>query len=1014
MTRTGSWSCIALLSLALPLRGQLPTWSNTFAGPGYKTYFHSMAFDQAHQRLLAFGLWNGTQFARGSWVQEASQPWKTTADDNDPAPGAYHAMTYDAAREQIVLFGGWDGGNPGLLNETWTWNGRTWAQARPATAPPPLRGADMVYDGARREVVLFGGEGPNGDSNQTWVWDGAEWQERHPVNSPRARLLHKMAYDAVRRQVVLFGGEFLDSAGVKFLNDTWIWDGVNWTQKNPLDSPPPRSAHAMAYGVARGQIVLFGGWRGEVPYWNDTWEWNGDSWTPMRVRTPPPGRYGHSMVYDNRNGAVFVYGGMCADGLRDEAWALLPTESLLLSSKADLNFSYTRGGAQPSSQAVSISSPTTGSDWSASVTATWISSSRQGGSLNVSVNPSELAPGTYSGAISLTQAGATNNPQEIKIYLTVTPAFGGATSCATCQIAASNIVTTISGGATGLYGDGEPGLGRFDLYGASRALAAGRAGDIFVADTRNNRIRRIGPGGVVSTIAGTGGAGSLGDGGPASSASLNGPKSVVLDSQGRIYVADSGNARVRRIGTNGVIQTVAGGGAITSSGLGRELLFGPVSALNMSLASREIALDNEGRLYVDEIRVKTDGMVELACCARSVFDAQGNVFTPIGDRIFKNGAAYAGTGVAGFFGDGGPLLAAQFNEVGNLALDSQGNLFVADVGNRRIRVISTAGALSSVVGNGQEALGNSGDGDGGTAGKAKLGIVNGLAIDGSGNLYFSEMIGTDRDAAPGSRIDRIRSVSVPGAPAGTAPQIRSTDGIVNGASFFGPVSRGSWATIYGQNLTTGAARIWDSRDFLDNRLPTMLEGTSVTFNGVAAAVYFVSATQLNVQVPDGLPEGVVTVKVTTSTGSASATAVHQLIAPGLFTTGAGKGTDDKACLYPAAVHLDGALVGRPGSLPGSRPAIPGEIILVFGTGFGASNPPQPTGVLHPPTLLGSLPFASIGGAGASINAGALISPGLYQFNVVAPAGLAAGVDHSIQIGFSPQAASQLGVCLPLN
>jgi uncharacterized protein (TIGR03437 family) len=635
--------------------------------------------------------------------------------------------------------------------------------------------------------------------------------------------------------------------------------------------------------------------------------------------------------------------------------------------------------------------------------------------LNVSVIPYELGPGNYTGTISITQAGADNNPQQITVYLTVTPAVGGATPCATCQIDSSHIVTTISGGATGFYGDGEPGLGRFDLSGASRTIAVGKSGEVFVADTRNHRIRRIAPGGIVGTIAGTGSAGALGDGGPALSASLNGPRGVVLDSQGRLYVADSGNGRVRRINTTGTIQTVAGGGSITGTALSQELQSGPVSALKMSLSSREIALDNEGRVYVDEIRVKADGMVEPACCARSVFDAQGNVFTPIGDRIFKNGAVYAGTGVAGFFGDGGPLLAAQFNEVGNLAIDSQGNLFLADVGNRRIRVISASGALSTVAGNGQEALGNIGDGDGGTAGKAKLGIVTGLAIDGSGNLYFSEMIGTERDAVKGSRIDRIRKISTLNTPAaGNAPAIRSTDGVVNGAGFVGPVSRGSWATIYGQNLTTGVSRIWDSRDFSDNRLPTALEGTGVTFNGTPAAVYFVSASQLNVQVPDGLPDGSVTVTVTTSAGSASASAVHQAIAPGLFTTGAGTGTDGKSCSYPAAVHVDGALVGRAGSLPGSRPAAAGEILLVFGTGFGASNPPQPSGMLHPPTLLGSLPFASIGGVGASVSAGALISPGLYQFNVVVPGGLAGGVDHPMQIGFSPQAVSQVGVCVPLN
>jgi hypothetical protein len=90
--------------------------------------------------------------------------------------------------------------------------------------------------------------------NDTWVWDGTNWVQKFPANSPPGAIGHAMAYDAARGQVVLFGG--WDGSG---LNDTWVWDGSNWVQKFPAN-PPGRYWHAMAYDAARGQVVLFGGY----------------------------------------------------------------------------------------------------------------------------------------------------------------------------------------------------------------------------------------------------------------------------------------------------------------------------------------------------------------------------------------------------------------------------------------------------------------------------------------------------------------------------------------------------------------------------------------------------------------------------------------------------------------------------------------------------------------------------------------------------------------------------------
>jgi len=584
------------------------------------------------------------------------------------------------------------------------------------------------------------------------------------------------------------------------------------------------------------------------------------------------------------------------------------------------------------------------------------------------------------------------------------------------QVDASSPIVTVSGGAPGFTGDGGPataGRFSFDEVFTVRALAVDRTGNLLIADTGNGRIRQLATNGVLRTIAGSGRYGFGGDGGTATAASFSNPGSVSVDVQGRVFVGDSENFRVRRINSDETIQTVAGGGSLPVSRLGLSLLLGPVAALDLRLdVVRDVAVDPQGRVYVytssqggsSGFRVKADGYVDTGCCP-GVFDGQGNLYYSLGSGIVRNGLPYPG-GTAGF------------SRIGALALDKQGNLYVAEKSARRIRKISANGVITTVVGTGREALGNAGDGDGGTAGNAKLGIVNGMTFDPNGNLYFTEMVGTSEDfelLLP-PRLHRIRKVGNAtggGSPNG-APQILQSRGIVNGASFIGPVARGSWATIYGQNLTTGATRTWTSSDFVGNRLPTSLEGTTVTFNDIPSAVYFVSPTQINVQVPDGLPNGNVTVKVATAAGTDSSLGEHREIEPGLFTTAKVTAADGSVYFYPAAVHLDGTLVGRPNIISGSRPAVPGETLLVFGTGFGPSTPTQPSGQLIPSTLLSSRFLARIGSSDFNVSAAALISPGLYQFNLTVPPRPLDRADYLFKIFFPEAQESQVGVYIPVN
>lgn len=181
-----------------------------------------------------------------------------------------------------------------------------WTQRVPLTSPSARVGHKMAFDGARDVTVMFGGyyyeSGQDHYLNDTWEWNGATWVQRNPATSPPARRWSAMAYDIARGVTVLFGG---DNGTCN--NDTWEWDGTNWAQLNPATSPPTRTYHVMAYDSVRGVTVLFGGSCGSNL--DDTWEWNGTIWTQRSPVTIPPARSSHAMAYDSIRGVAVIFGG---------------------------------------------------------------------------------------------------------------------------------------------------------------------------------------------------------------------------------------------------------------------------------------------------------------------------------------------------------------------------------------------------------------------------------------------------------------------------------------------------------------------------------------------------------------------------------------------------------------------------------------------------------------------------------------------------------------------------------
>jgi uncharacterized protein (TIGR03437 family) len=229
------------------------------------------------------------------------------------------------------------------------------------------------------------------------------------------------------------------------------------------------------------------------------------------------------------------------------------------------------------------------------------------------------------------------------------------------------------------------------------------------------------------------------------------------------------------------------------------------------------------------------------------------------------------------------------------------------------------------------------------------------------------------------------SVTVTLVVTGTQPA-GSITALVNGASYQAGFAPATWVTIFGTNLSE-STQTWQADDFVNGLLPTSLQGVSVTIDGLPAYVEYISPTQINVLAPDDAKVGSVEVQVTTAQQkSNSLTVQKQQFAPAFFTIGGG--------LYVAASHANTyTLVGKPNLLPGvvTQPAAPGEVIQMYGTGFGPTSPTLPTAQLvNTPAVLANTPQITIGGVTASVEYAGLVGAGLYQFNVTVPASLPSG------------------------
>jgi uncharacterized protein (TIGR03437 family) len=463
-------------------------------------------------------------------------------------------------------------------------------------------------------------------------------------------------------------------------------------------------------------------------------------------------------------------------------------------------------------------------------------------------------------------------------------------------------------------------------------LAVDGAGNVYFSENDLNVVEKVNPAGTVTRVAGTITAGYSGDGGPATKAWLQTPYGVAVDGAGNVYIADSENNRIRKVDPAGIISTVAGKGTRGFSGDG-----GPAVSAEL-YAPWGLAVDSAGNLFIADYQ---NGRVRKVNTAGIITTVAGN------------GSA------ACCSGDGGPATKATLPLVESVAVDNLGNLYIGQAG--RVAEVNAAGIIHNIAGPGFS------NDDNVPATTAFIADTPGIAVDNQGNVFI----------ATGSQ-NMVRKVTFPAGP--------KVSNVVNGASFASGIVPNSWATILGTNLAS-VTDTW-AKSIVNGKLPASLDGVTVTVGGKAAYLYYISSAQINLVVPDiGLGPQQVVVKNSAAT-SAAFTVTSSEFGPAFFA-------------WPnnqvVATRQDFSWAVKNGTFAGATTvaAKPGDVIILWGTGFGPTNPAAPTGMQVPGDKTYStttLPAVTINNLPAKVF-GAALAPGfagLYQVAIQVPASLGAG------------------------
>jgi uncharacterized protein (TIGR03437 family) len=485
------------------------------------------------------------------------------------------------------------------------------------------------------------------------------------------------------------------------------------------------------------------------------------------------------------------------------------------------------------------------------------------------------------------------------------------------EIPSGGAVTTIagSGNSPGFGGDGGPATSA-QLNSPSSIVVDSR-GDWYIADTSNNRVRMVTPAGVISTVAGTG-----------DPAQLNAPRAIAIDSSNNLYIADTGNNVVRELTPTGTMTSIATG------------LNAPIS----------VAVDSQGVLYIADsgnnriVQVTANGtastLAKIDGPLAVAVDASGSILVADATQIWT--VASDGTATS---------LIAGLTSPGGMAPAPDGTLMIADTGANVIRQLSTSGVLTAIAGTGSAGF----SGDGSPALTAPLNAPGGLAIGSNGTILIAD-----------AGNNRIRSLT----PLSAVASETATAAVVNAASLAtGAIAPGEIVTIFGTGFNTA--------------------NTQLLFDGAPATLFYTSATQINALVPASLAANSTTTMSIVVDGAAIAGSSIPVVAatPGIFTVSGGAG-------QAAANNQDGSLNSA------SNPAARGSVISLYATGQGSNT--------------GNATITIAGYNAPLLYAGPAPGfPGLMQINAQIPTGFLPPGIQSVQLSVGG-VFSQAGVSIAIS
>lgn len=516
-------------------------------------------------------------------------------------------------------------------------------------------------------------------------------------------------------------------------------------------------------------------------------------------------------------------------------------------------------------------------------------------------------------------------------------------------------INTIAGNGTSGY-SGDTGAATAANISAPCGVAVDKSGDVYFSQSSpasNAAIREVSANGTINTVAGTTlGGGFSGDSYLATDAQVNGPTGLALDTAGNLYIADTLNNRIRQIQTNNNIYTVAGNGDNPPQSAGSGVI-----AWYTSLSNPEgVAVDASGNLYIADT---------FNHCVREVYGPATNM-----NHVIVTIAGVCGL-TGGFSGDGGPATKALLNYPNDVAVDSAGNIYIADTYNFRIRMVTPGGTIYTIAGRSRSGY----SGDGGLATNASFSFPTGIALGPGGIIYVAD-----------TQNNVIRQLTTNPSAVLIPPIITSMNSASACGGYSGVVAPGSWMEVHGTNLASDT-RPWAASDFNGNTAPTSLDGTTVSIAGQSAVLDYISPTQVNAQVPLGVGPGTQSVEVKSPNGASPVLSVIVNAAqPGLCLGYTLNGTQYLAAVIngtstyvlPSGAGLGGITY---------RPAKPGETIVFFGNGFGLVTPAPPQGqIVQQVNQLTSPLLVFFGSTQATVQYAGLAPGfvGLYQFNVVVP------------------------------